>query len=63
VGTALMFTLFGMAPGGWMSGKIFDITGSCSVAFLNGMAWNVVNLAIALTLFRAVKSRRRLAAS
>jgi fucose permease len=50
VGAVLMFTLFGMALGGWMSGKIFDLTGSYSAAFANGIAWNVLNLAIASTL-------------
>ena len=35
-----MATLFGMALGGWMSGVIFDHTGSYRVAFLNGLMWN-----------------------
>ena len=52
VGTVLMCTLFGMALGGWMSGKVFDLTGSYQAAFVNGIAWNVLNLAIALTLLR-----------
>ena len=52
VGTVLMFTLLGMALGGWMSGKIFDLTGSYTAAFVNGMAWNAVNLTIALFLLR-----------
>jgi cyanate permease len=39
-----------MALGGWMSGVIFDLTGSYKVAFLNGIAWNVLNMAIALML-------------
>jgi MFS family permease len=52
VGTVLMFTLVGMALGGWMSGKVFDLTGSYQAAFVNGIAWNVLNLAIALTLLR-----------
>ena len=47
VGAVLMFTLFGMALGGWMSGKIFDLTGSYTAAFANGIAWNALNLAIA----------------
>ena len=47
VGTVLMATLFGMALGGWVSGKVFDLTGSYDAAFLNGIAWNVVNAAIA----------------
>ena len=46
VGTVLMCTLYGMALGGWMSGAIFDATGSYRAAFLNGTAWNLVNVAI-----------------
>ncbi len=47
VGAVLMMTLFGMALGGWMSGAIFDLTGSYTAAFLNGIAWNALNLLIA----------------
>jgi MFS family permease len=50
VGTVLMATLFGMALGGWMSGKVFDLTGSYHAAFLNGIGWNLLNLTIALFL-------------
>ncbi|MEP6971598.1 MAG: MFS transporter [Betaproteobacteria bacterium] len=46
VGTVLMATLLGMALGGWMSGAIFDWTGSYRAAFVNGIAWNALNLAI-----------------
>jgi MFS family permease len=46
VGIVLMATLFGMALGGWMSGAIFDLTGSYRAAFLNGLAWNLLNVAI-----------------
>lgn len=46
VGAVLMATLFGMALGGWMSGAVFDLTGSYRAAFLNGIAWNVLNMAI-----------------
>ena len=45
-GIVLMATLFGMALGGWMSGLIFDLTGSYSAAFANGLAWNLVNVSI-----------------
>ena len=59
VGTVLMFTLFGMALGGWMSGKVFDLTGSYHAAFLNGIAWNLLNLSIAsLLLFRTRPGRQ-----
>jgi MFS family permease len=55
VGTVIMFTMLGMALGGWMSGKIFDLTGSYQAAFLNGIAWNLLNLAIVLVLLRRVQ--------
>ena len=47
VGTVLMCTLLGMALGGWMSGKVFDLTGSYHAAFINGIAWNLLNGGIA----------------
>ena len=56
VGTVLMATLFGMALGGWMSGAIFDATGSYRAAFLNGIAWNLLNLSIAFFLLRGETS-------
>ena len=52
VGTVLMATVFGMALGGWMSGVIFDLTGSYQAAFLNGIAWNLLNIGIAVGLLR-----------
>ena len=52
VGTVIMATVFGMALGGWMSGVIFDLTGSYQTAFLNGLLWNLLNLAIAAALLR-----------
>jgi MFS family permease len=52
VGTVLMCTLFGMALGGWMSGMVFDLTGSYTAAFVNGTLWNLLNLVIALGLLR-----------
>jgi MFS family permease len=54
VGTVLMATLFGMALGGWLSGAVFDLTGSYRAAFINGFAWNLVNLAIVLFLLYRV---------
>jgi MFS family permease len=55
VGTVLMATLFGMALGGWMSGAIFDWTGSYRAAFINGIAWNLLNLGIVLFLLMRVR--------
>jgi hypothetical protein len=59
VGIVLMATLIGMAFGGWMSGLIFDLTGSYHAAFVHGLAWNFVNAAIALWLL--LRPGRRLA--
>jgi MFS family permease len=55
VGTVLMATLFGMALGGWMSGKVFDLTGSYQAAFVNGVGWNLLNLSIALVLLARMR--------
>jgi MFS family permease len=54
VGTVIMCTLLGMALGGWMSGAIFDMTGSYRAAFVNGIAWNLLNLAVAFYLWRRI---------
>jgi MFS family permease len=53
VSIVLMATLFGMAFGGWVSGAIFDYTGSYRAAFINGIGWNLLNLSIAAWLLRA----------
>jgi MFS family permease len=54
IGIVMMATIFGMAIGGWMSGWIYDLTGSYAAAFLNGIAWNLLNiLAIGLFMWRA----------
>jgi len=58
IGLVLMATVIGMALGGWMSGAIYDLTGSYQAAFLNGIAWNLLNMSIAfwLLLSRSRKS-------
>ncbi len=62
VGLVIMCTLFGMALGGWMSGKVFDLTGSYHAAFVNGIAWNALNLVIAFfLLYRTQALVRRMA--
>ncbi len=52
VGLVLMATVFGMALGGWLSGAIFDLTGSYYAAFIHGMGWNLVNIVIVIVLLR-----------
>ncbi|MGB3502279.1 MAG: MFS transporter [Mesorhizobium sp.] len=46
VGFVIMATILGMALGGWMSGAIYDWTGSYAAAFLNGIAWNLLNVSV-----------------
>jgi len=60
VGLAIMATLFGMSLGGWMSGYIFDLTGSYAAAFANGLAWNLLNMSIAALLLWRPWIRRAL---
>ncbi len=58
VGTVLLATMLGMALGGWLSGAIFDWTGSYHAAFINGLAWNLLNVSIVGCLvLRARQSR------
>jgi MFS family permease len=59
VGAVIMCTMFGMALGGWMSGKVFDLTGSYQAAFINGIAWNLLNLGIAFALLRRARRVHR----
>jgi MFS family permease len=48
VGIVIMATIAGMAIGGWMSGFIYDLTGSYAAAFINGIGWNLLNISIML---------------
>jgi len=59
VGSVIMASLVGMALGGWMSGKIFDLTGSYQAAFMNGIAWNLLNLSISGWLFWRIRALNR----
>ena len=58
-GFVLMATLMGMALGGWMSGAIFDMTGSYRAAFANGLLWNLLNGVLAFTLVLRQRGRLR----
>jgi len=59
VGIVILASVFGMSFGGWVSGVIFDATGSYAAAFANGLAWNGLNIAIMLGLL--LRARARLA--
>jgi MFS family permease len=61
VGIVIFASVFGMSLGGWISGVIFDATGSYAAAFANGLAWNALNLVIVTTLL--FRGRGQLAAA
>ncbi|MBY6201313.1 MFS transporter [Maritalea mobilis] len=58
VGFVIMATILGMALGGWMSGWIYDLTGSYRWAFLNGIAFNALNIAIMLGILLRSRPRK-----
>jgi hypothetical protein len=58
VGIVIFATVIGMSFGGWVSGVIFDATGSYAAAFLNGLGWNALNIAIVTALL--LRARQRL---
>ncbi len=59
VGIVIFSTIIGMAFGGWISGAIFDYTGSYHAAFANGLAWNLLNVAIAAWLLLAARPKKQ----
>jgi len=59
VGLVILASVFGMSFGGWVSGVIFDATGSYAAAFMNGLAWNALNIVIMVALL--IRARQRLA--
>ncbi len=61
VGIVILASVVGMSLGGWISGVIFDATGSYAAAFLNGMAWNAVNVVIVIALLLRARGRMTLA--
>jgi len=62
ISLVLTASVVGMALGGWMSGEIFDLTGSYRAAFVNGIGWNLLNMAIAFWLLMGrLKARESLA--
>ena len=58
VGFVMMMTILGMALGGWMSGWIYDMTGSYQAAFLNGIVWNLMNMGIMVMLLLRGRPRQ-----
>jgi MFS family permease len=61
VGIVILASVVGMSFGGWVSGVIFDASGSYAAAFLNGLGWNALNIAIMAALLIRARSRLALA--
>ena len=59
VGFVMMATILGMALGGWMSGWIYDQSGSYFLAFINGIGWNILNLGIVVLLIQRSRGAMR----
>jgi MFS family permease len=62
VGIVIFATIIGMAFGGWVSGWIFDLTGSYRAAFLNGVGFNLLNVAVMTWLIMRTRQPRLAAA-
>lgn len=58
VGFVMMMTILGMALGGWMTGWIYDVTGSYQMAFINGIVWNFLNIGIMVAILMRTRPRR-----
>lgn len=61
VGIVIFASVLGMSLGGWVSGVIFDATGSYAAAFANGLAWNALNITIVLALLWRARQRMAIA--
>ena len=61
VGFVIMATIMGMALGGWMSGWIYDVTGSYQMAFVNGIVWNFLNMGIMVLILLRTRPRKAVA--
>src|SRR3977135_561510 len=57
VGIVVLASVVGMSFGGWVSGVIFDASGSYAAAFLNGLAWNALNITLMVSV--VVRARAR----
>jgi len=59
IGYIMLFTLSGMALGGWLAGVIFDATLRYAPAFLAGLGFNLLNLLTVLILYVGWRRVRR----
>ncbi len=62
VGLVISATILGMALGGWLTGWLYDIYGSYTVALWNGIGFNLFNAAIVLTILYRIGRHQNAAA-
>ena len=63
ISTSFLFTVAGMAFGGWIAGLLYDLTGSYTVSFLNAIGFNILNLWIAASLLKKHRMIRTVASA
>ena len=63
IGIVIGATITGMALDAWMSGWLYDQSGNYALAIWNGIAWNALNVGIALLLLSRVGRHRLVRAS
>lgn len=58
VGLVISATIVGMALGGWLSGWLYDQSGSYALAIWNGIGWNVLNIGIVMAILVRIGTTR-----
>ena len=58
VGLVMASTIIGMALGGWMSGWLYDQSGSYALAIWNGIGWNLITIVITLLILVRIGTPR-----
>lgn len=58
VGLVMSATIVGMAFGGWLSGWLYDQSGSYALAVWNGIGWNLIPIVIAMGLLLRIGTAR-----
>jgi MFS family permease len=63
VGFVMASTIIGMALGGWLSGWLYDLSGSYAMAIWNGIGWNLITIVITLLILVRIGTPRAAAAA